>query len=187
MKKLFLLFIFLFSVSCEQYVTEIKDVTLSGIYVVSKLHVTNVDQNQSRDSLYLVGSTYINPNMPHPFNQITINNFYIHFDYSTIRINKIGVLQYSGQDIWQYGPSPLHPTIQQNTEDIFYHIDNRTPYYSGDIDFNYKPINSSIRRIILGIEDDGLESLQLKTKGQWVSGPYGQNQIITFTLTRVGP
>ena len=178
MRKLFLLLVVLVCVSCEHYVTEIKDVTLSGTYVVSKLHVTNVDQNQSRDSLYLVGSTYINPNSPHPFNRISINNFYIHFDYSTIRINKIGVLQNTGQDIWQYGSSP---------NNIFYHIINRTPYYSGDIDFNYIPINGSIRRVILGIEDDGLESLQLKTKGNWIRGPYGQNQMITFTLTRVGP
>jgi hypothetical protein len=178
MRKLFLLLVVLVCVSCEHYVTEIKDVTLSGTYVVSKLHVTNVDQNQSRDSLYLVGSTYINPNSPHPFNRITINNFYIHFDYSTIRINKIGVLQNTGQDIWQYGSSP---------NNIFYHIGNRTPYYSGNIDFIYTPINGSIRRVILGIEDDGLESLQLKTKGNWISGPYGQNQMITFTLTRVGP
>jgi hypothetical protein len=186
MRKLILL-LGIFLTSCEQYVTEIKDVTLSGNYVVSKLHVTNVDQNQSRDSLYLDGSTYINPNSPHPFNRITINDFYIHFDYSTIRINKLGVVQNTGQDIWQYGSSPLHPTIQQNLEDIFYHIDNRTPYYSGDIDFIYTPIGNSIRRIVLGIEDDGLESLQLKTKGNWIKGPYGQNQMITFTLTRVGP
>jgi hypothetical protein len=187
MRKLFLLLVVLTLTSCEHYVTEFKDVTLSGTYVVSKLHVTNVDQNQSRDSLYLVGGTYINPNLPHPFNRIIINNFYINFDYSTIRINKIGVLPNTGQDIWQYGSSPLHPTIQQNREHIIYYIGNRTPYYSGNIDFIYTPINSSNRRIVLGIEDDGLESLQLKTKGNWVSGPYGQNQMITFTLTRVGP
>jgi hypothetical protein len=187
MRKLFLLLVVLVCVSCEHYVTEIKDVTLSGTYVVSKLHVTNVDQNQSRDSLYLDGSTYINPNSPHPFNRITINNFYIHFDYSTIRINKIGVSQNTGQDIWQYGSSPLHPTIQQNRAHIIYYIDNRTPYYSGDIDFIYTTIGNSTKRVVLSIEDDGLESLQLKTKGQWINGPYGQNQMVTFTLTRVGP
>lgn len=178
MKKLFLLLVVLVCVSCQQYVTEIRDVTLSGTYVVSKLNVANVNQNQSRDSLYLDGTTYINPNAPHPFNRITINKFYINFDYSTVRINKLGVLQNSGQDIWQYGSSP---------NNIFYRIINRTPFYYGDIVFVHTPIGDSNRRIILGIGDDRLESLQLKTKGTWIKGPYGQNQIVTFTLTRVGP
>jgi hypothetical protein len=178
MRKLFLLLVVLVLTSCEHYITEISDLTLSGTYVVSKLHVTNVGQSQSSGLSYLDGSTYIDSNSPHPFNRITINNFYIYFDYSTIRINKIGVLQNTGQDMWQYGSSP---------NNIFYYIDNRTPYHYGDIEFTYTPINSSTRRLVLSIEDDGLESLQLKTKGRWINGPYGQDQVITFTLTRVGP
>jgi len=81
MKKLFLLFIVLFFVSCEQYVTEKPTLTLSGKYVVSKLDITNVDQNQTRDSLYLVGTTYNNNLLPKPFDNISINHFYIHLDY----------------------------------------------------------------------------------------------------------
>ena len=104
MKK-FILIILLFLTSCQFYITEIKDVTLSGKYVVSKLEITNVDQNQTKDEIYLIGDTYVNNNLPHPFNNIKINNFYLHFDYSTVRMDLRGVAK-SGEDIWGYGVSP---------------------------------------------------------------------------------
>jgi hypothetical protein len=37
------------------------------------------------------------------------------------------------------------------------------------------------------IEDDGLESLQLKSSGMWINGKFGEKQVITMSLTRVGP
>ena len=36
------------------------------------------------------------------------------------------------------------------------------------------------------IEDDGLESLQLKSSGFWPNGKFGEKQVITMSLTRVG-
>ena len=86
MKKYFLVGL-LFLSGCEKFVLNNKDVTLSGKYVVSRLDITNVDQTQSRDSLYILGSTYKNKLIPPPFDSIKINRFYIHFDYSTIRMN----------------------------------------------------------------------------------------------------
>ena len=74
MKRIILLTLLLFT-SCQLYVTEVKDVTLSGKYVVSKLEITNVDQNQTKDESYLLGSTYKNSKLPDPFNNIKINNF----------------------------------------------------------------------------------------------------------------
>jgi hypothetical protein len=177
MRKVIILLVVLVLSSCELYVTEIRDVTLSGKYVVSKLHVTNVDQNQTRDSLYLLGTTYFNQNLPHPFNNIQINNFYIHFDYSTVRMNQVGVTP-SGQDIWMYGSSP---------NNIFYRVFGGTPYFSGYLEYDYTTINGSTPKITLKIEDDGLEHLQLKSEGKWVDGPYGQKQVVTFFLVRVGP
>ena len=91
MRKLFLLLVILSLTSCEQYVTEIRDLTLSGKYVVSKLEITNVDQNQTRDSLYLLGTNYVNPLLPKPFDSIRINNFYLHMDYSTLKMKLLGV------------------------------------------------------------------------------------------------
>ena len=78
MKRIILILSLVFLLlSCEAYVTEKSDLTLSGKYVVSKLEITNVDQNQTIDSLYLLGTTYDNSTLPHPLNEISINHFYI--------------------------------------------------------------------------------------------------------------
>lgn len=177
MKKLILSLIVLTFISCERYVTESKTLSLSGKYVVSKLHITNVDQNQTRDSLYLVGSTYVNSVLPKPFDSIVINKFYLHLDYSTIRMSLLGVTP-AGQDIWKYGSSP---------NEIFYTTFGGTPCSSGYIQFSYITDDKSSRLITFYIEDDGLESLQLKSSGAWFEGKFGQKQVMTLSLTRVGP
>ena len=176
MKKIILI-ILLFLTSCQFYVTEIKDVTLSGKYVVSKLEITNVDQNQIRDEIYLIGDTYVNNNLPHPFNNIKINNFYIHFDYSTVRMDLCGVTK-SGEDIWGYGVSP---------NEIFYKTFGTTPFHSGYLQYNYTSKNGGHVSMAFIIEDDGMETLQIKSSGAWFDGKFGQKQVMTMLLTRVGP
>jgi len=177
MKKLFLLLLVLVLSSCEKYVTEIRDLSLSGKYVVSKLEVTNVDQNQTRDSLYLLGTTYNNTLLPKPFDNIRINNFYVHMDYSTIRMKLLGVTQ-SGQDIWKYG---------SNNDPIFYNTFGATPFSFGYMQFNYITDDGSSRTVTFFIEDDSFETLQLKSSGAWFNGKFGQKQVMTLSLTRVGP
>lgn len=178
MKKIILLSTFLlFFSSCEKYVTNISDLTLSGKYVISKLDITNIDSSQTNDSLYTLGSTYINPILPHPFDTIKINRFYIHFDYRTIRMNFLGVTPH-GTDLWQYGVSP---------NEIFYIIFGNTAYHYGYLQFNYTTRDNSSRLITFYIEDDGLENLQLRSSGAWFQGKFGQKQIMTLYLTRVGP
>lgn len=175
MKKIsWILVLMLFS--CQFYVTETKNVTVSGKYVVSKLEITNVDQNQTRDSLYSLGSTYVNKALPHPFNNIPINRFYIHFDYSTIRMDLQDIR--TGQDIWRYGVSP---------NEIFYKITNGTPFYAGYLQFDYVSVDGKYSRMTFMIEDDGFETLQLKSSGAWFDGKMGQKQVMTMQLTRVGP
>jgi hypothetical protein len=157
--------------------------------VISKLEITNVDQNQTRDSLYLIGSTYKNNTLPHPFNDIQINNFYIHFDYSTVRMKTLGVTD-DGVDIWQYGPSPLnprYPNVPQIRDNIFYKTFGGNPYHSGYLQYDYTTINGMHPLITFLIEDDGLETLQLKSSGAWFNGKFGQKQVMTLSLTRVGP
>ena len=177
MRKVFLLLIVLLFTSCEQYITEIRDLTVSGKYVVSKLEITNVDQNHTRDSLYLLGTTYTNTLLPKPFDSVSINNFYIHMDYSTIRMKLLGVTP-SGQDIWRYG---------SGSTPIFYRTFGRTAYNYGYIQFDYVTEDGSSRTITFQIEDDGYETLQLKSSGAWFNGKYGQKQVMTMSLTRVGP
>lgn len=172
-----LLTILLTLYSCQFYVTETKSVSLSGKYVVSKLEITNVDQNQTKDQRYLLGTTFRSDDWPEPFNYIPINNFYIHFDYSTIRMGFRGVTN-SGEDIWAYGTHPNY---------IYYDVFGGTPFYSGNLQFDYLKKNGGQQRMTFMIEDDGLETLQLKSSGVWPSGKMGQKQVMTLYLTRVGP
>jgi hypothetical protein len=177
MNKLYSILILLLFTSCEKFVVETSDVTLSGKYVVSKIDITNVDQNQTRDSLYLVGDTFVNRLLPDPLDSIVVNRFYLHFDYSTLRMNELGVSP-TGTDIWEYGSSP---------NEIFYRILSNYSYSSGYLQFDYKTKNNSWRTLTFFIEDDGIESLQLKSSGAWFRGKFGEKQVMTLYLTRVGP
>lgn len=169
-----LLFIIVcFLSSCEVYFTEISDLTLSGKYVISRIDVTSVDQNTSSDSLYSIGSTYINHSLSYPFDSIEINRFYMYFDYSTMGFNLLGQAP-GGRDIWEY-------------RDIFYEVWNNNTFNHGTLFFDYIDRLGQSRRMVFNIEEDGLESLQLKSSGTWLSGEYGEKQVMTLYLSRVGP
>jgi len=47
--------------------------------------------------------------------------------------------------------------------------------------------DGSMRTVTFFIEDDGFETLQLKSSGAWFNGKFGQKQVMTLSLTRVGP
>lgn len=176
MKK-YLLLLLLLLTSCEKFVLNNSDITLSGKYVVSKIDITSVDQNQFRDSLYTLGTTYKNPLIPSPFDSIKINRFYIHLDYSTIRMGKV-YSSPSGRDVWEYGMTP---------NEIFYRVLNNNSYSNGYLQFTYEVNQTDVRTLTFLIEDDGFESLQLKSSGSWFRGKFGEKQVMTLYLTRVGP
>ena len=180
MRKLFLLLVVLVCVSCEHYVTEIRDLTLSGKYVVSKLTVISTHHATQRDTVYLDGGVFTNNSLPHPFNSIKVNDFYLHFTYSEIRMNWINRLQTGmNRDRWEYGESPS----------IFYH---RVPYsydsYNfGKIEFYYTPLNGAYRPIVFQIDSDLIESIQLSGLEFAPRGKDGPKYKLILSLTRVGP
>jgi hypothetical protein len=171
--KSFIFFCSILICSCQPIFLDNSDLTLSGKYVVSKIDITNVDQNVSEDSLYTIGSTYVNRSLGHPFDSIEINRFYIHFDYSTISFNLLSVSP-DGVDVWEY-------------RKIFYNVWFNNAFYSGTLQFDYITKNGELRRMIFSIEDDGVENLQLKSSGGWFSGDLGEKQVMTLYLTRIGP
>jgi len=153
MKRIYLILTFLVLLtSCERYVVEISDVTLSGEYVISKI--------DTKDSTYTTGSTYINNTLPSPFDTIEINHFYIQMDYAQIYLNDTSV---SSPRKWEYKK--------------FYRILGNNSYSSGYLQFDLS------REILFLIEEDGFESLQLKSAGDW----FGNKQAMTLYLTRIGP
>jgi hypothetical protein len=170
-----ILFLFLLTIicSCEKFVLNKSEVTLSGKYVVSKLEITNVDQNQTRDSLYTLGSYYVNRILPYPFDSIRINRHYLHMDNSVISLDLRGVTP-DGRDIWGITP-------------IFYRVLSNNAYNSGYLQFTYEPPMGGANTLTFLIEDDGFETLQLKSSGAWFKGKFGEKQVMTLFLTRLGP
>ena len=180
----FILFTFILGCfcSCEKYTTNISDLTLSGKYVVSKLTIITTSHAVTKDSTYLSNTIFRDSMLPHPFNYIKVNDFYMHFDYASVRMNWVKrTTTGSLRDMWQYGESP---------NEIFY---NRLPYsYNaydlGTIQFDYMPVNEkSYRRITLHVDSDLFESLQLSGLDFAPYGKNGPEYKIIFSLTRVGP
>jgi len=183
MKKLiyFLIVPFLF-ISCEKYTTGTTELTLSGKYVVSKLTIITTSHAFQKDSVYLSNAIFKDPFLPHPFSYIKVNDFYMDFDYSTIRLNWVmrtttGLLR----DRWQYGESP---------KEIFY---NRVPYSYDDYDlgkiqFDYSPLNdNSYRKITFHVDSDLPEGIQLSGMDFAPYGKNGPEYKMILSLTRTGP
>lgn len=168
MKYYFLFLLFFFS-SCERYVTEIPTFSLSGKYVLTRLQVTSTDQNTQKDSLYLFGTTYINKKLPHPFDTMNINKFYIHLDNSVISLNSKGVSP-SGTDVWEFKNIPY-----------FQWGYNR--YNWGYLQFELP----TFPQMIFKIEDDGIEHLALRGFEMWPESKFGPKQEFSFFFRRVGP
>jgi hypothetical protein len=176
------LIITLLFISCEKYTTNVSDLTLSGKYVVSKMTVITTSHALIKDSTYLSNTIFSDSMLPRPFNNIKVNDFYLHFDYASIRMNWIKrTTTGSLRDMWEYGESP---------NEIFYY---RIPYsYNaydlGAIQFDYMPTNErSYRRITLHVDSDLPESLQLSGLDFAPYGKNGPEYKIIFSLTRTGP
>ena len=180
MKKLIFLFLPFLS-SCEKYVTNVSDLTLSGKYVVSKVTVIQTSQAITRDTTYLSNTLFVSNSLPDPFDSILVNNFYIHFDYTSVRLNWYNRLQNGQRDRWEYGESPY---------DIFYW---RVPfsfdaYNLGKIQFDYKPKDrNSYTRVTFQVDSDLLESLQLSGLEYAPYGKDGPHYRLVLSLNRVGP
>lgn len=180
MKKILIILSFLSS-GCIKYTTEISDLTLSGKYVVSKVTVIQTSQVNSKDTTYLSGQIFKNKSLPDPFDSIVVDNFYLHFDYSSIRMVWKDRMQNGQRDRWEYGESP---------NEIFY---SRVPwsydaFTLGKIQFDYKPNDmNSYRKIILQVDSDLLESIQLSGLDFAPYGKDGPHYRLILSLNRVGP
>lgn len=153
MKKYLLLLLPLL-LSCEKYVVEISDLTLSGRYVVSQVDVIYTD----RPSItYIGGQTYSNTQLPHPFNNIKVNDFYMLFEGSGfIGWFKLGRLQPYSSNMWSYG----------NNRELYFDVYGNDAYNHGYLSLKYIPINANTyKNIIFRIEEDGLEHLKLLSTG----------------------
>lgn len=174
MRKLILIIPFFF-LSCEKYVSEISELSLSGRYIVSQIDVINSDGN---NETYVGGQIY-NGEYPHPFNNIQVNNFYILFDGSGFTgFFKMVRLQPFTSNLWLYG----------NNKDLFFNVYGNTSYSYGYLVLTYSPIGSNTKKTItFRIEEDGLEHLKLLSTGIYTNGGSGPKSQIRLYLQREHP
>lgn len=165
----------LFVSSCETYVTECATPSLSGKYVIGKVDIHSVKQDVSRDTVLFTSDLCLTP-LPYPFDSFYVDDLFIHFDGSSVRLNNYGV-DGNGRDLWELGPS-------------FYSLYNCTPFYVGDLQFKYEFTRDGQKfnpLLTFFVVDDGLEILVLKSKGVWPSKEMGEKVDVTFYLYRTGP
>ena len=185
MKKLFLLLLVLVLTSCEKYVTEISDVTLMGLYVVSEVEVVSTDRQYSTDSSYRGGKIFKDNDLPQPFNFIKTNDFHINF-FNNGFVGNFGLIwtnqsPQSGQiPIWQYD------TRYSQNYDGFKIVGNNA-YNLGAIILNYTLSSNQHNVMTFIIEKDGYESLQLLSSGTYPLGKYGESKKLRLYLTRIHP
>jgi hypothetical protein len=163
-----LMFLVLLS-GCEKYVVEKSDVTLSGIYNITKIVTTD---DEGIDSTYTYGFCKNNL-LPKPFDSLVINNFFIEFSYSDVRFNLLDITT-SGEYKWEYGGNSDSTTIWTD-------ISLNNSYFSGVLSFSYKPTGTTqYRTVVFTIVDDGLISLTLRHDGTYTNS----KKHITFYLSR---
>jgi hypothetical protein len=157
---------FLFLVSCQKY-TQPKLLSLSGEYRIDKVTYEKTDNTSTSDYMvFYPGDMYINPNDSNPFDTIQVGFSKMAFDYQMFFYNP--TLNPDGSTFWANKCS--------------YSVKNQSNSYLGTLVIN---INGSAK--VFQIIEDNLESLVLRSTGQWAYGSSGSNESITMFLTRVGP
>ena len=151
-----LLFIILLFTSCERYVLEKSDITLSGLYNITKIIITT---DTGIISEYTSGVCK-NDILPKPFDSIEINNFFMEFSYVDVRFNLLQITP-SGKYLWEYGGNTRETQIWTD-------IDGNNSYFSGILKFSYIPKgHNQYEKVIFTIIDDGIISLVLRSEGTY--------------------
>lgn len=183
MRKVILLLLVFVLTSCEKYVTEISDVTVAGLYVVSEVEVVSTNPQYSTNISYHGGQIFQDNDLPQPFNYIKTNDFNIKFENNGF-VGNFGLIwtnksQPNQIPIWYYD------TMYSNNGDGF-RIFGNNAYNLGYLILNYSSPNQRYNMSFL-IEKDGYESLQLLSSGTYPLGQYGENKKIRLYLTRIHP
>lgn len=157
---------FFFLSSCIKY-TQPKLLSLSGEYRIDKITYEKIDNTDTSDYMvFYPGDMYINPNDSNPFDTIQVGFSKVAFDYQMFFYNP--TLNLDGSTYWG--------------NKCGYSVKNQSNSYLGTLVID---INGS--RKVFQIIEDNLESLVLRSTGQWAYGSAGSNESITMFLTRVGP
>ena len=140
--------------------------SISGEYVIVRVTLLTSDQsvNDSGESFY-TGDLYVNPNGTLPLDAIEVGITRWHISNSMISFNPVGTT--TGQTIW-----------------MNQYVLSRTTSVGGDeiLSFN---IDGTVKKF--KIVDVTLESLTLRSTGQWAFGSSGPYESVVIKFTRIGP
>lgn len=167
MKTVFCLFSIIFILSsCFKY-SQPKLLSLSGEYRIDKITYEKTDNTDTLQFDVILDGMYVNPSEIDVLDTIIIGLTSLHMDYSTIRFKPIP--NQDGSKTW--------------TKEYFYYVHG--PYSIYDLGYLEFDCDGTNRR--WKIIDDGLESLVVRTTGQWTYGNAGPHVSLTYYMTRVGP
>ena len=167
MKTVFCLFSIIFILSsCFKY-SQPKLLSLSGEYRIDKITYEKTDNTDTLQFDVILDGMYVNPSEIDVLDTIIIGLTSLHMDYSVIRFKPIA--NQDGSKTW--------------TKEYFYYVHG--PYSVYDLGYLEFDCDGTNRR--WKIIDDGLESLVVRTTGQWTFGNAGPHVSLTYYMTRVGP
>ena len=166
MRTLIFLLLLPFFFSCERY-NQPSAGNLQGEYVIDIITFQKIDNNVTTDdTTYYPGSTYVNPDEIYPMDTIELGFTTWRFDYNIISMAP--VLDGFGRKIW--------------TKQYYIDVTSYSGWENGYLTFNCEGTKRVFRVI-----DRQLESLTLRSSGQWPFGNAGSKSEITLQLSRVGP
>lgn len=168
MKKIIYLLIPLLFASCYKYAEQTTP-TLSGEYIIDRITVTeNETTSNPKDSVYLPGDIYLDPNSYFPLDSVYLGITRWHFDYMEVAF--CPVPNQWGSFDWQ--------------KKCFYDLIPGSTIY----DFGYVQLKLNGTVLTFHILSDGTESLLFRTTGQWTNDGFNLTEkTLTIQFTRIGP
>lgn len=167
MKKiLFLLIATLSLSSCYKRDWNPDYTSLGGEYVVERVTLLTSDQSPVEGGEnYYTGDLYVNPNGTLPLDVIEVGITRWHISNSSIAFNPVG--SSTGQTLWLNEYVLSHTTNYGGEEVLSFNIDGTVKKFK--------------------IVDYSLESLTLRSTGQWAFGSSGPYETIVIKFSRIGP
>jgi hypothetical protein len=168
MKNISLFFIFILSLtSCVKFEQPYSKFTsIGGEYVIEELSLLTSDQSQSQIlETFYNGDTFIGSHTVFPLDTVNLGATRWHISNSTISFNPVGSAV--GQTFWTKEYILSRYTSIGNDEYLAFNV------------------NGTVCQFL--IVSSTLETLTLRSTGQWPFSSSGQYESISLLMTRIGP
>ena len=168
MKNILYFFIFVISfTSCVKFEQPYSKFTsLGGEYVIEQLSLLKSDQSESQVlQTFYGGDVFVGEHTVFPLDTVNLGETRWHINNSSISFNPVG--SSVGQTFWTKEYILSRYTSIGNDEYLSFNVNGTT--------------------CIFLIVSSTLETLTLRSTGQWPFSSSGQYESISLTMTRIGP